>query len=81
MLTQAQLAARLGWPRDTLIHYEHGRRALTLDRLAAIAAALDLHPAILLIDDLPLATLLQRLVKDETLCAQVTFFVGTLSDD
>jgi len=81
MLTQAQLAARLSWPRDTLIHYEHGRRALTLDRLAAIAAALGLHPATLLIDEPPLAELLQQLVADEALRTQVAFFVGTLRED
>ena len=44
LLAQEQFAQRLGWPRDTLIHYEHGRRALAIDRLAAIATALGVHP-------------------------------------
>lgn len=81
LLTQAQLAERLGWPRDTLIHYEHARRSLTLDRLAAIAAALELHPAMLLIDDQELAKLVQQLTTDQALQAQVAFFVDTLRED
>ena len=79
-LTQAELAARLGWPRDTLIHYEHGRRALSVTRLAEIAAALERHAATLLIDDPALAALVQRLTGDEALREQIAFFVSTLDD-
>ena len=80
-LTQGELAARLGWPRDTLIHYEHGRRALSVDRLAEIAAALNVHPAVLLIADETLGGLVARLAVDERLRAQVSFFLSTLDED
>lgn len=78
-LTHAQLAERLGWPRDTLIHYEHGRRALSVERLAQIARALNVHPAALVIDDDALATLVQRLTDADTR-AQVQFFLDTLEE-
>jgi transcriptional regulator with XRE-family HTH domain len=77
-LTQAELAQRLGWPRDTLIHYEHGRRALSIDRLSAIADALTLHPASLLIADERLAALVQRVLCDTEVQAQVDFFLSAL---
>lgn len=80
-LTQAELADRLNWPRDTLIHYEHGRRALALDRLAAIAAALNLHPAALLVEDDTLARLIGRLSADKQLGKQVAFFFDTLDQE
>lgn len=79
-LTQSQLADRIGWPRDTLIHYEHGRRALSIERLTTIAAALSLHPAVLLIDDDETAILVNRLLTDYTLRSQVTFFLTTLDE-
>lgn len=77
-LTQAELAQRLDWPRDTLIHYEHGRRALALHRLVSIAEALAIHPATLLISDEQLAGLVQRLMVDPELRSQVHFFLTTL---
>jgi transcriptional regulator with XRE-family HTH domain len=80
-LTHAELAARLGWPRDTLIHYEHGRRAITVDRLEAIAAALDLPPASFLIDDATLSQLIVRLLRERELQTQVQFFLNTLESD
>jgi transcriptional regulator with XRE-family HTH domain len=79
--THAELAARLGWPRDTLIHYEHGRRAITVDRLAAIADALDLPPASFLIDDAALSRLIVRLLREGELQTQVQFFLSTLESD
>lgn len=79
-LTQAELAQRLGWPRDTLIHYEHGRRALAIDRLIMIAGALALHPATLLISDERLAALVQRLEHDSEALTQVDFFLSTLDE-
>jgi transcriptional regulator with XRE-family HTH domain len=79
-LTQAELAARLAYPRDTLIHYEHGRRVLAVDRLAAIATALGLHPAALLVDDPSFGALVGRLAADPELRAQVEFFLGTLEE-
>jgi transcriptional regulator with XRE-family HTH domain len=80
-LTQAAFAERLGWPRDTLIHFEHGRRALTVDRLKAVAAALGLPPAALLVDDPLLSQLIARLVDEPELRAQVEFFVRTLDTE
>ncbi len=77
-LSQGELARRVGWPRDTLIHYEHGRRALSVERLAALADALNVHPSVLLTEDAHLAALIQRLARDPALSAQVAFFIETL---
>ena len=77
-LTQAELAAKLAWPRDTLIHYEHGRRAIAVDRLAVIAAALGIPPATLLMDDNTLARLFTQISRDPFLPKQVLFFLSTL---
>jgi transcriptional regulator with XRE-family HTH domain len=77
-LTQAELAARLDMPRDTLIHYEHGRRAIAVDRLAVIAAGLNILPATLLMDDDTLAHLFTQLSLDPYLPKQVLFFLNTL---
>lgn len=80
-LTQAALAQQLRWPRDTLVNYEHGRRPLTLDRLAAIAAMLDLHPAALLIDDMALAQIFTRIVDDREMQQQLRFFINRLDSE
>ena len=80
-LSQAELAARLGWPRDTLIHYEHGRRAIAVDRVAAIAQALDVPPETLLMTDYALAHLYTQLLHDPLLPKQVRFFLSTLEAD
>lgn len=80
-LSQAALAARLGWPRDTLAHYEYGRRALSVDRLVTLAAALEVHPAALLIDDLHTALFVTRLLDDAELRQQVRFFIDTLDSE
>lgn len=77
-LTQADLAERLGWPRDTLIHYEHGRRAISVDRLQAIAEALAIHPAVLLIDRPETQKLVARLLADDEFRQQIAFFSDTL---
>ena len=77
-LTQVELAAKLDWPSDTLINYENGRRALTVDRLIALALALDLHPAGLLLDNPSLARLVTRLTRDAELQKQVEFFLNAL---
>jgi transcriptional regulator with XRE-family HTH domain len=80
-LSQAALAARLSWPRDTLAHYEYGRRALSIDRLITLAAALEVHPAALLIDDPDTALLVTRLLDDAELQQQVRFFIDTLDSE
>jgi transcriptional regulator with XRE-family HTH domain len=79
-LTQAELAARLDWPRDTLIHYEHGRRAIAVDRVATIATALNIPPATLLMDDDTLTRLFTQLSRDPHLPKQVLFFLSTLEE-
>lgn len=80
-LSQRELAHRVGWPRDTLINYEHGRRALTVERLTQVARALDVHPAVFLTQDEQLATLIQRLATDAELIGQVAFFIEALSSE
>lgn len=81
-LSQRELAARLQWPRDTLINYEYGRRAIDVDRLVAIAAALNRHPATLLLDtDDVLVTLIQRVESDPELGPQIAFFLDTLATE
>src|SRR5690349_14683314 len=75
-LTQAELASRIGWPRDTLINIEHGRRPITVERLIQVAAALGLPPATLLIDDPRAAHLVVRLLSGtQELRDQVAFFL------
>jgi transcriptional regulator with XRE-family HTH domain len=80
-LTQAQLAAKLDWPRDTLIHYEHGRRAIAIDRIEQIATALSIPPAILLINDEILASVFSQIANDPYLPKQVLFFLATLAEE
>lgn len=78
-LSQRELAERLHWPRDTLINFEYGRRTIDVDRLAAIATALDRHPATLLFDaDDVLVTLIERTRNDPELAYQMAFFLNTL---
>lgn len=77
-LTADDLATRLGWPKDTLINYEHGRRALTLDRLEALAAALTTSPLALLTANDRLAALVEQIARDEALLDHVAFFLDAL---
>ena len=79
-LSQRELAARLEWSRDTLINYEYGRRAIDVDRLVLIAAALDRHPATLLLDaNDVLVMLIERVRADAELAQQIRFFLDTLA--
>jgi transcriptional regulator with XRE-family HTH domain len=80
-LTQAELAERLSWPRDTLIHYEHGRRSIAIDRIEQIAAALDIPPATLLMDSETLAAIFRQIAGDPYLPKQVLFFLTTLAEE
>jgi len=77
-LTALALAAALGWPLDTLLNYEYGRRPLQLDRLERIAAALRVAPSALLIEDAMTAALVARLSEDGELVREVQFFVAAL---
>jgi len=77
-LTAAALAQQLDWPADTLINYEYGRRPLTLVRLAAIAAALDVSPLVLLVPDGTDVELIDQLVRAPDLAREVRFYLETL---
>jgi transcriptional regulator with XRE-family HTH domain len=80
-LSIRELADRIGWPRDTLVNYELGRRAITIEKLEQIAEALSVHPAMLLIEQEQLAALFARLAASPSLLAHVRFFVDTLEDE
>lgn len=80
-LSIGDLATRIGWPRDTLVNYELGRRAITIERLQVIAEALRVPPAILLLDDDQLAEVVGRLAAEPALLSHVRFFLDTLQDD
>jgi transcriptional regulator with XRE-family HTH domain len=75
------LAERLGWARETLVNFELGRRAITVERLMAIAAALELHPAALFFDDAAAGQLAAQIATDARLSAHVRFFVASLEDE
>ena len=80
-LSARDLAARLSWPRDTLVNYEQGRRAITIERLQEIAAALYLSPAVLLLDDQHLVQVLTTLTREPALLPHVDFFISSLHDE
>jgi transcriptional regulator with XRE-family HTH domain len=74
-LTQRELAERMGWPRFSLINLELGRRGTTIDRLDAVAVALGVPPAVFLIDDSTLASVIKRLMQEPEAVADVQFFL------
>ena len=80
-LTQRELAERMGWPRFSLINLELGRRGVTTDKLDAVAAALGVPPAVFLIDDSALASLLKRLTQEPEAVADVQFFLDARERD
>ena len=80
-LSIRDLAERIGWPRDTLVNFELGRRAITIERLQVIADALGVPSATFLLESTQLADLLRRLAADPELLAHVRFFLDTLHDD
>ncbi|NTW02920.1 MAG: helix-turn-helix transcriptional regulator [Oscillochloris sp.] len=77
-LSIRDLADRIGWPRDTLVNYELGRRAITIERLEAIADALGIPAAALLIENDQLAALLNQLSANPGLLSYVHGFIDTL---
>ena len=77
-MSAPELAQRLGWPLDTLVNYEYGRRPLQIDRLAVLADALAVPPAALLIADPTTADLVTRLASDISLTHEVCFFLDAL---
>lgn len=78
-MSAQELADALGWPLDTLVNYEYGRRPIPLDRLAAVAEALAVPPAALLIANPATADLVGRLVADPSLAHEVAFFLDALA--
>lgn len=80
-LSARELAERIGWSRDTLVNYELGRRAITIEILDQIAAVLGVPTASLLITDEHLASLFTRLALNPTLQSHVRFFVDTLDEE
>ena len=79
-LTQAKLATRVGWPRNTLINVEHGRRPITVARLTQIARVLNLPLAALFVEDTRTAMLVIRLITgSEEERDQVAFFLDSLA--
>jgi transcriptional regulator with XRE-family HTH domain len=81
LLTQHELAARLGWSPDTLASYETGRRGLRLAQLFEVARALDVPAAALLTSDPQAISVLQRLGSDAERWAQVALFLDALDAD
>ena len=80
-LSTKDLAERMGWPRDTLVNFELGRRAITIERLQHIAAALHVPAAVLLLDDPRAITVLTHVLREPRLLADVQFFLDSLSDE
>jgi transcriptional regulator with XRE-family HTH domain len=80
-LSTRELAGRLGWPRDTLLNYEVGRRRITVEALVEIAAALHIPPAALLVDDATLAQILTDLSKSPAATADVAFYLRTRDEE
>lgn len=76
-LSAPRVAQAMNWPAATLANFEVGRRPLTLDRLAAIAAVLDQHPAALLAGE-ERAPLIHRLLTDDALYQQVQMILNDL---
>ena len=79
-LTQRELAERMGWPRFSLINLELGRRSTMIEKLDAVAVALGASPAVFLIDDPALATVIKRLTQEPEAVADVQFFLDARED-
>ena len=80
-LTQRELAERIGWPRQSLINLELGRRGATVEKLMVVAAALQLSPAVFLIDDPALAAVFGTLAADPAALADVQFFLSAREEE
>lgn len=80
-MSAQDLAAALGWPLDTLVNYEYGRRPLQLDRLEAIATILALPAAALLVSDAATAVIITRLTTEPILAQDVGFFIDALDSE
>lgn len=75
-MSAAVLTKALGWPTETLINFEYGRRPLYLDRLEVIAQALN---ASLLVADADTVDTVALLGTNAELAGEVRFFLSTLS--
>jgi transcriptional regulator with XRE-family HTH domain len=79
-LTVRDLAARLDWPHTTLSNYETGRRSITLDRLTAIAVALQRSPAAFLVGSPEAAAIVDVIADDIEKTLQVRLVLETLDE-
>jgi transcriptional regulator with XRE-family HTH domain len=75
------MAERLGWSQDTYNHYEYGRRAPQIDRLAAIADVLGVPLAALLTEDERVAAIMVQLAHSPDLVGEVAFFLKSLEQE
>jgi transcriptional regulator with XRE-family HTH domain len=80
-LSTRELADRRGWPRDTLLNYEVGRRRITVEVLVEIAAAFHTLSAALLVDGAMLAQILTGLRKSPAATADVAFYLRTRDEE
>ncbi|MEI7771911.1 MAG: helix-turn-helix transcriptional regulator [Chloroflexales bacterium] len=78
-MSAAVLAKALGWPTETLINFEYGRRPLSLDRLEVIAHTLDVSPLALLVADADTADTVAQIATDIELVGEVRFFLNALA--
>ena len=79
-LTQRELTAQLGWPRQSLNNLELGRCSATVEKLVAVAHALGIPPAVFLIEDSALEHVIHQLATDPGALADVQFFLTTRAD-
>lgn len=79
-LSVRQLANQIGWPFTTLANYETGRRPITLERLTAIATALQREPASFLVALPEAAAIIEAIASDVERCIQVRIVLDTLDE-
>jgi len=79
-MTLRQLADLLGWPQDTLVNYEYGRRPITVERLVALAQTLGCTPAALLVGDDDTAAVIETMSSNPGITPQIVNFIKELGE-
>lgn len=79
-MTLRQLADLLGWPQDTLINYEYGRRPITVERLVVLAQALGCTPAALMAGDDDTAAVIETMSSNPGITPQIVNFIKELGE-